>query len=333
MTPPPLPLLPQITGSLRRRCVGLGAAFALAVTVAASGAVLAQTPAPGGAAPAPPPAAANDPVVAKVNGTEIRESDLALAEEDVGQNIPAGTPEAKRDWLIKYLADMHILAKYAEAHNVPDTADFKRRLAFLREKALMESVLRDTGKTAVTSEAMRSVYDEAVKQMADEQEVHARHILFRVADANDQKASKAAEEKAKAALARIKKGEDFATVAKALTDDPPGKQDGGDLGYFTKDQMVPEFSEVAFKLDKGQVSEPVKTAFGWHIIKVEDKRQRQAPKFDEVKEQIETFVTRKAQIDLLNKLRAEAKIERLDKPAEPASPAPADKPAAAPKKN
>jgi peptidyl-prolyl cis-trans isomerase C len=282
---------------------------------------------------APPPAAANDPVVAKVNGTEIRESDLALAEEDVGQNIPAGTPEAKRDWLIKYLADMHILAKYAEAHNVPDTADFKRRLAFLREKALMESVLRDTGKTAVTGEAMRSVYDEAVKQMADEQEVHARHILFRVADANDQKASKAAEEKAKAALARIKKGEDFATVAKALTDDPPGKQDGGDLGYFTKDQMVPEFSEVAFKLDKGQVSEPVKTAFGWHIIKVEDKRKRQPPEFDQVKDQIETFVTRKAQIDLLNKLRAEAKIERLDKAAEPASPAPADKPAAAPKKN
>jgi peptidyl-prolyl cis-trans isomerase C len=318
---------------MRRRCVGLGAAFALAVSLAASGAVLAQTPAPGGAAPAPPPAAASDPVVAKVNGTDIRQSDLALAEEDVGQNIPAGTPEAKRDWLIKYVADMHILAKYAEAHKVPDTADFKRRLAFLRDKALMESVLSDTGKAAVTSEAMQSVYNEAVKQMAEEQEVHARHILFRVADANDQNASKAAEEKAKAALARIKKGEDFATVAKALTDDPPGKQDGGDLGYFTKDQMVPEFSEVAFKLDKGQVSEPVKTAFGWHIIKVEDKRKRQAPEFDQVKDQIETFVTRKAQIDLLNKLRAEAKIERLDKAAEPASPAPSDKPAAAPKKN
>jgi peptidyl-prolyl cis-trans isomerase C len=333
MTPPPLPLLPQITGSMRRRCVGLGAAFALAVSLAASGAVLAQSPAPGGAKPAPPPTAANDPVVAKVNGTDIRQSDLALAEEDVGQNIPAGTPEAKRDWLIKYVADMHILAKYAEAHKVPDTADFKRRLAFLRDKALMDLVLRDAGKAAVTNEAMRSVYDEAVKQMADEQEVHARHILFRVADANDQNASKAAEEKAKAALARIRKGEDFATVAKALTDDPPGKQDGGDLGYFTKDQMVPEFSEVAFKLDKGQVSEPVKTAFGWHIIKVEDKRKRQAPEFDQVKDQIETFVTRKAQIDLLNKLRAEAKIERLDKAAEPASPAPADKPAAAPKKN
>ena len=265
-------------------------------------------------------------MVAKVNGADIRQSDLALAEEDVGQNIPAGTPEAKRDWLINYVADMLVLARYAEANKVPDSADFKRRLAFLRDKALMESVLRDTGKTALTNEAMRAVYDEAVKQMADEQEVHARHILFRVADANDQNANKDAEAKAKATLARIKKGEDFATLAKDLTDDPPGKQDGGDLGYFTKDQMVPEFSEVAFKLDKGQISDPIKTPFGWHIIKIEDKRKRQAPEFDQVKDQIETFVTRKAQIDLLNKLRTDAKIERLDKPE-------AEKPAAEPKKN
>jgi peptidyl-prolyl cis-trans isomerase C len=316
MTPPPLPLFPQPAGSMRRRCVGLGAALVFAISLAASGAAPAQTP-------------ANDPVVAKVNGADIRQSDLALAEEDVGQNIPAGTPEAKRDWLINYVADMLVLARHAEANKVPDSAEFKRRLAYIRDKTLMESVLRDTGKAALTNEAMRAVYDEAVKQMADEQEVRARHILFRVADANDQNASKEAEAKAKATLARINKGEDFATLAKDLTDDPPGKQDGGDLGYFTKDQMVPEFSEVAFKLDKGQVSDPIKTAFGWHIIKIEDKRKRQAPEFDHVKDQIETFVTRKAQIDLLNKLRTEAKIERLDKPEAERS----DKPAAEPNKN
>jgi peptidyl-prolyl cis-trans isomerase C len=346
MTPPSLPLYPQPAGAKRRR-IGLSAALALAISLAANGAAPAQTPAtkppatkppaaqapaaqaPAAQAPAaqaPAAATANDPVVAKVNGADIRQSDLALAEEDVGQNIPAGTPEAKRDWLINYVADMLVLARYAEANKVPDSADFKRRLAFLRDKALMESVLRDTGKTALTNEAMRAVYDEAVKQMADEQEVRARHILFRVADANDQNASKEAEAKAKATLARIKKGEDFATLAKDLTDDPPGKQDGGDLGYFTKDQMVPEFSEVAFKLDKGQISDPIKTPFGWHIIKIEDKRKRQAPEFDQVKDQIETFVTRKAQIDLLNKLRTDAKIERLDKPE-------AEKPAVEPKKN
>jgi peptidyl-prolyl cis-trans isomerase C len=331
MTPPPLPLLPQFTSSMRR-CVGLGAAVALAVSLAAGGTMLAQAPAAGAPAQAPAPASASDPVVAKINGADIRQSDLALAEEDVGQNIPAGTPETKREWLINYVADMLLLAKYAEANKLADSPDFKRRLAFARDKTLMEAVLRDAGKNALTPQAMRAVYDEAVKQMADESEVHARHILFRVADANDQNASKEAEAKAKATLARVKKGEDFAALAKELTDDPPGKQDGGDLGYFTKDQMVPEFSEVAFKLDKGQISDPVKTAFGWHLIKIEDKRKRQPPEFDQVKDQIETFVTRKAQIDLLNKLRAEAKIERLDKP-EPASPAPSDKPAAEPKKN
>ncbi|MBI5111587.1 MAG: peptidylprolyl isomerase [Rhodovulum sp.] len=280
------------------------------------------------------PAPAADPVVAKINGVEIRQSDLALAEEDVGQNVPAGTADAKRDWLINYLTDMTLLAKAAEAQKVQDSDDFKKRLAYVRSKALMETLLRDSGKAGATSEAMQHVYQEAVKQMGDEQEVHARHILFRVADASDQKAAAAAEAKAKDTLARIKKGEDFAKLAKDLTEDPPGKADGGDLGWFTKDQMVPEFSEAAFKLDKGQVSDPVKTSFGWHIIKVEDKRKREAPPFDQVKDQIETFVTRKAQIELLNKLRQEAKIERLDKPADakPAADKPADTKAPAPEK-
>lgn len=323
MTTPPLLMLLQSVRSMPRRRTGLGALLAVALLVA-GGPAPAQT--------APPPA--TDPVVAKINGTEIHQSDLALAEEDVGPSIPAATPEAKREWLINYLTDMMLLSQQAEAQKVQDQPEFKRRLVFMRQKALMEALLRDIGKTSLTPDAMRSVYDEAVKQISDEQEVHARHILFRVPDANDEKASTAAEEKAKAALARIKKGEDFAVVAKEQTEDPPGKQDGGDLGYFTKDQMVPEFSEKAFAMAKGQVSDPVKTAFGWHIIKVEDKRQRKAPEFDAVKDQIETFVTRKAQIELLNKLRQQAKIERTDKPgADPSgqpAPAPSGQPAAVP---
>ena len=256
-----------------------------------------------------------DPVIAKINGIEIRQSDLALAEEDVGQNMPQMAADAKRDYLVSYVTDMILLAKAAEAKKIQDNADFKQRTAFTRNKVLMELLLQGEGKSALTDAALRKVYDDAVKQMGDEEEVHARHILFRVADPNDEKASKDAEGKIKAVIERVKKGEDFATLAKELTEDPSGKQDGGDLGYFTKDQMVPEFSEVAFKLEKGKLSDPVKTQFGWHVLKVEDKRKRQPPEFDKVKSQLETYVVRKAQVDLVTKLRGDAKIERLDKPA------------------
>jgi len=261
--------------------------------------------------------APTDPVLARVNGIEIHQSDLVLAEDDVGQNLPKGGGEdAKRDYLISYLTDMILLAQAAEAKRVQDDDEFKRRAAFARNKALMESLLQGEGKLAVTDQALRKVYDEATKQMGEEEEVHARHILFRVANPTDEKASKEAETKVKAVAERLKKGEDFATLAKELTEDPAGKQDGGDLGYFTKEQMVPEFSAVAFKLDKGKVSEPIKTQFGWHVLKVEDKRKRQPPEFDKVKDQLESYVMRKAQVDLVTKLRSEAKIERLDKPAE-----------------
>ncbi len=275
-------------------------AVGIAALVAASGFAFAQTP-------------ATDPVIAKVNGVEIRQSDLAIAEEDIGRDMPQNDEAGKRDYLVNYLTDLILIAKAAEAKKIPDTAEFKQRLAFARNKALMEAVLGEESKAAVTEPALRKIYEDATKNMGGQPEVHARHILFRVNDPNDQAASKAAEDKVKNTIARIKKGEDFATLAKALTEDPSGKQDGGDLGYFTREQMVPEFSEVAFKLEKGQVSDPVKTQFGWHVLKVEDKRMREPPPFDKVRGEIEQFATRKAQVDLVGKLRADAKIERLDK--------------------
>jgi peptidyl-prolyl cis-trans isomerase C len=266
-----------------------------------------------------------DPLVAKVNGVEVHQSDLAVAEEEAGQ-IPPMSPEAKQDYLVQFVADMILVSKAAEDKKLGDTPEFKRKVEFTRKKLLMEGLLQSIGKDALTDEAMHKVYDEAVKQIGDEKEVHARHILFRAA-AGDEKASKEAEEKIKAVIARLKKGEDFAKVAGEVTEDPSGKANGGDLGYFSKDQMVPEFSEAAFKLENGQISEPVKTQFGWHVIKVEDKRVKPAPKFEEVKPQIENFVVRKAQAELVTKLRAEAKIERMDKPAKaddkPAAPTPA----------
>jgi len=277
-------------------------AVGIAALVAASGFAFAQAP-------------ATDPVIAKVNGVEIRQSDLAIAEEDIGRDMPQNDEAGKRDYLVNYLTDLILIAKAAEAKKIPDTAEFKQRLAFARNKALMEAVLGEESKAAVTEPALRKIYEDATKNMGGQPEVHARHILFRVNDPNDQAASKAAEDKVKNTIARIKKGEDFATLAKALTEDPSGKQDGGDLGYFTREQMVPEFSEVAFKLEKGQVSDPVKTQFGWHVLMVEDKRMREPPPFDKVRGEIEQFASRKSQVDLVAKLRADAKIERLDKPA------------------
>jgi len=266
---------------------------------------------------APLARAQDDPVVAKVNGTDVRQSDLAMAEEDLGGNIPQMTPEAKRDYLITFVSDMILVAKAAEAKKVADSDDFKRKLAYTRTKLLMEQYLQSEAKAAVNDVEMRKVYDEAIGQMKSEPEVRARHILVET------------EDEAKAVVAELKKGADFAELAKSKSKDP-GSADGGDLGYFTKDQMVPEFSEVAFKLDKGALSEPVKSQFGWHVIKVEDKRDRQPPEFDKVKEQLENYLVRRSQSALITKLRAEGKIERVGAAAAPATPAPAAPAPAAP---
>jgi peptidyl-prolyl cis-trans isomerase C len=261
------------------------------------------------AAPTQSFAQSPDPLVAKVNGAEIRQSDLAIADEDIGATLPQGvTGDAKREYLITYLTDMILIAQDAEAQGMSGSDEFKRRFAMMRSKVLMELLLRQSAQKSVTDEAMHKVYDDAIKQMANEEEVHARHILV------------ASEDDAKAILAELKKGADFAETAKKKSTEPGAAQSGGDLGYFTKEQMVPEFADVAFKLEKGKISDPVKSQFGWHIIKVEDRRKKAPPQFDQVKDQLETFVARKAQADLVAKLRTSAKIERADAPAAPAAP-------------
>jgi peptidyl-prolyl cis-trans isomerase C len=249
------------------------------------------------------PASASDPVIARVNGVDIKQSDLALAEEDVGADMQAASPEAKREHLISYLADIIMVTQAADKKNLADNPDFKRRLAFLRSKLLMGYELQEEAKTALTDEALKQTYDEAVKSMSGQEEVRARHILVE------------GEDEAKAILEQLKGGADFAKLAKEKSKDP-GAAEGGDLGYFTKDQMVPEFADVAFKMYPGQLSNPVKTQFGWHVIKVEDKRIKQPPEFEKVKDQIEAYLARKAQSDFIAKLRQSAKVERFDNAAE-----------------
>jgi peptidyl-prolyl cis-trans isomerase C len=243
-----------------------------------------------------------NPVLVKVNGAEIRQSDVALAEEELGPSLAQMDPATKKENVLAFLIDMKIVAKAAEDKKIEDRPDFKSRLAFARNRLLMDNLLAVEGKAATTNEAMKKVYDEAAKQIEGEQEVHARHILVET------------EDEAKAIEAELKKGADFAELAKKKSKDP-GAADGGDLGFFTKDQMVPEFSTVAFALEPGKISDPVKSQFGWHIIKVEEKRNRKAPDFEQVKAQIETYVTRKAQAEYVAKLRESAKVERMDQAA------------------
>jgi peptidyl-prolyl cis-trans isomerase C len=251
-----------------------------------------------------------DPVLARVDGVEIKQSDLAIAEADIGQSLPPGAAEARRDALLSYLIDVTILATAAEAQKMQDAPGFARKLGFVRNKVLMESLLDQATKAAVSEEAMRKLYEESVSKLTPEEEVRARHILVD------------SEDKAKEVIVKLKAGGDFAALAKEFSKDP-GAAEGGDLGYFTKDQMVAEFADAAFKMKVGDISDPVKSQFGWHVIKLEDRRKKPVPPFEQVKDQIEQFLVRKAQSDLVLKLRESAKIERTTPPAQ--TPAPAAK--------
>jgi len=283
--------------SVRKNLLALGAALPLM-----AGAALAQTPPASSPATSPATVPAVDPskVVARVNGIEITEGDLAIAAEDPALQMPNVPDEQKRELLTGYMIDLKLGAKAAEAAEVGSSADFARKLAYNRDKTLLDEYLDQAAKKAVTPEAARKLYDETVKGLPAEQEVRARHILVD------------SEEEAKKAVERVKGGEDFAKVAGELSKDPGSKTDGGDLGFFTKDRMVEPFAEAAFKLEPGQVSEPVKSQFGWHVIKVEEKRTKPAPSFEETKDQVEAYLGRKAQQDLIMSLRKDAKIERLD---------------------
>ena len=263
----------------------------------------------GGAAHADPKA------LAKVDGVAITEDDLSDALADIGPGLPEKLVGPDREkYVLDYLIDLKLVAKKAVADKLDQTPDYARKLAYFKDKLAMEALLGNVAKSASTEENERKAYDEAAAKQPPEPEIHARHILL------------ATEDEAKAGLKRVKGGEDFAKVAAELSKDPAGE--GGDLGWFTKDRMVPEFAEAAFKLDAGQISDPVKTQFGWHIIKVEEKRVKTFPPFEELKDQAGRFVAQKAQSDLITKLRADAKVERFD--TAPAAPAPA--PSETPKK-
>jgi peptidyl-prolyl cis-trans isomerase C len=250
-------------------------------------------------------AASADPkVLAKVDGSPITEDDLNDAMADIGPGLPQKLEGAARQkYVLDYLIDLKLAAKKAQTEKLDESPEFARKLAYYRDKLAMEQLLGSVAKAATTEEAERKAYDEAAKAEPPQEEIHARHILVPT------------EDEAKAALARIKGGEDFAKVATELSKDPSA--DGGDLGWFTKDRIVPEFSDAAFKLKKGEVSDPVKTQFGWHIIKIEDVRTKSFPPFEQVKDQAARYVSQKAESEAIAQLHSAAKIELFDADGKP----------------
>jgi len=269
----------------------------------------------GAAGPAFGQASGADPVIAVVNGTQIHASEIEVADEMVGRNIATQDKAERRDTLLKMMTDMILLAQVAKDRNIDDEADLRRRMTFARNQGLMRQVLVAVGRQAMTEDAIRKAYDEVVvKPVTGENELHLRHLIVFIKDPTDDAAVKAAEGKAMAALERINKGEDFAAVAADVSEDPVTKAKGGDYGWTVREMMIGEYADVAFKMKPGEVSPLIRTGVGWHIVKLEDQRPRKPVEYEKLRDRIANMVSNNAQLELVDKIRAEAKIERLDQP-------------------
>ncbi len=246
----------------------------------------------------PMPAAADDIVIARVNGVDIKQSDLDFATSEVGPRLASMPVADRRRVLLQYVIENELMAGAGQTDSLDKTATFPDREKYHQRRALRDAFFDAKITGAVTDADAKKIYDEKITELKPEQEVHARHILV------------ATEAEAKEVAERLKKGEDFATVAKEKSKD--ANAEGGDLGFFARGQMLKPFEDAAFALDVGQISEPVQTQFGWHIIKVEEKRDQPLPTFDQVKEAIiAQLVQQKAQ-EVVTGLRDTAKIEVLD---------------------
>lgn len=247
---------------------------------------------------APLAAAADDPVVATVDGVDIKQSDLDFAASEVGPRLGNYRPEDRKRVLLQFVIENELMAAAGEKENLDETETFDARVKYHERRALRDAFFDSSITGAVNESDAKKIYDEKIAQMKPTQEVHARHILV------------ATEDEAQDAKKRVAAGEDFATVATELSKDK--NAEGGDLGFFARGQMLKPFEDAAFALDVGEISDPVQTKFGWHIIKVEEKRDQEPPSFDEVKAAIVTqLVAQKAQT-VVTDLRNGAKIEIVD---------------------
>ncbi|WP_280776085.1 peptidylprolyl isomerase [Rhizobium sp. SG_E_25_P2] len=265
---------------------GLLAATALTALLIASNGALAED--------------AANPVIATVNGVDITKADLDLAESNIDPQLSQLPAEQKRLAALSSLIDAKLVAAKAKGEKLDETPEFKERVAFIVDRELHNAYFKKHVVDAVTDADVKARYETEIKAMPKQEEVRARHILVKT------------EDEAKAVLKALGEGKDFAELAKEKSTDP-NKSDGGDLGYFRKGQMVPEFETAAFAMQKGEVSKaPIKTQFGWHVIQVEDKRIAPPPPFEQVKDQVRQIIMRDKYLELIKTSKDAAKIEVKD---------------------
>jgi peptidyl-prolyl cis-trans isomerase C len=266
------------------------------------------------------PAFAASPVVARVNGYEFNR-------EDVNKELSALPPQLQSmpleniyPQLLERMIDSKLVADEGKVQKFDQTDEYKDRVKRTNERILTDITLRTKVKPQVTDDKLKARYDTLVSKAKNEEELKARHILVKT------------EAEAKALIEQLGKGGDFAKLATEKSTDKGSATNGGDLGYFTKASMVPAFAEAAFAMKNGEVSKtPVKTDFGYHVIKVEDRRKVTPVAFDKVKPQIEAQVADEIANQYVDGLKKKAKIERFNldgspmKEAAPAAAPAADK--------
>lgn len=236
-------------------------------------------------------------VVAKIDDVTITETDMARAETEMFNQLVNVPKNARRKVLIEYLIETQLLAKAANAEKISESEGFKARKDYYHRRALRDTYFDKKVFESVSEADVKKTYDDASK----EEEAHVQHILVK-------------EEKlAKEISTKLKAGGDFKKLAEEHSIDPGSKKKGGDLGFIVKKQVVPSFAKAAFELKKGGISEPVKSQFGYHIIRQVEKRKRPLPPFDTVKARIKEVLWQKKAQELIENLRKTAKVEFVDK--------------------
>ncbi len=261
------------------------AAIAVAATLAVAPAAFAQTP---------------DPVVATVNGASILRSDIEAARSQLPEQYRSLPMEQVFQPILNQLIRTKLLSQKARDAKMQETEAHKRSVALIEDRLLEQVYLQQAIEKRLTDKALRDRYETAVKSFPTSEEVRARHILVKT------------EAEAVAIIKEISGGADFAKLA-AEKSIGPSKTRGGDLDYFGRGQMVKSFEDAAFALEKGAVTEkPVQSQFGWHVIKVEDKRQSKPPSFEDAREQISQEMSQEAAGDVVKELTEGANIQRFD---------------------